>query len=281
MKQKHSTIHRVCRGDARRLNFIERESIHLVLCSPPYFNIKDYSDSNDQLGNTVDYEDFLAQLKRVWTECHRVLIPGGRAVIVVGDICVARKSAEKRHYVLPLHSSIQVSAMHSGFDCLTPIIWRKSTNASYEGRNSARVYGKPWQPNAIVKNGIEYILVLRKPGPYRSPSAQQREDSMLSRDDYYEYFQPIWNIPGASNPKHPAVFPEQIATRLVRMYSFVDDYVLDPFGGSGTTSLACLKTGRNSIYVDVNPDYCRMSLERLTTCKGKDSLSARIYVKGF
>jgi modification methylase len=146
-----------------------------------------------------------------------------------------------------------------GFDNLNPIIWHKIANASYEVENGSKFLGKPYEPNAIVKNDMEFILMQRKPGGYRKPTNAQREASRIDKEDFDRWFQQIWNITGASTKQHPAPFPLELATRLVRMFSFTGDTVLDPFCGSGTTMIAALRSGRNSIGVEIDPEYCRMA----------------------
>jgi len=254
--------HRLVNGDARDLSFIADESVHLVLTSPPYWNLKRYNENPDQMGHIDDYETFLGELKKVWEHVFRVLVPGGRLVCVVGDVCVSRRRFG-RHLVFPLHSDICVMCRHIGFDNLNPIIWHKIANASYEIPNGSKFLGKPYEPNAIIKNDMEFILMQRKPGGYRKPTDGQRRRSMIDKKDFDRWFQQIWNIPGASTKKHPAPFPLELATRLVRMFSFVGDTVLDPFCGSGTTMVAALKNNRNSIGVEIDPEYCQMAARYL------------------
>jgi site-specific DNA-methyltransferase (adenine-specific) len=236
--------------------------VHLVVTSPPYWNLKRYNENPDQLGHIQDYEAFLSELEKVWRHVHRILVPGGRLVCVVGDVCVARRDFG-RHLVFPLHADICVICRHLGFDNLNPIIWHKIANASYEVANGSKFLGKPYEPNAIIKNDIEFILMQRKPGGYRKPTETQRDASRISKSDFNRWFQQIWNIPGASTKHHPAPFPLELATRLVRMFSFTGDTVLDPFGGSGTTMVAALRAGRNSIGVEIEPEYCRMAARYL------------------
>ncbi len=257
-----STVHRLINGDARDLSFLDAESVHLVVTSPPYWNLKRYNENPDQMGHIQDYETFLNELEKVWRHVFRVLVPGGRLVCVVGDVCVARRRFG-RHLVFPLHAGICVICRQIGFDNLNPIIWHKIANASYEVANGSKFLGKPYEPNAIIKNDIEFILMQRKPGGYRKPSAEQRDASRISKDDFDLWFQQIWNMPGASTKQHPAPFPLELANRLVRMFSFVGDTVLDPFCGSGTTVIAALRAGRNSIGIEIDPEYCRMAARYL------------------
>ncbi len=261
-KIMQTTFHRLINGDARDLSFLEDMSVHLVVTSPPYWNLKRYNENPDQMGHIQDYETFLMEIEKVWRDVYRVLVPGGRLVCVVGDVCVARRNFG-RHLVFPLHADICVICRRIGFDNLNPIIWHKIANASYEIPNGSKFLGKPYEPNAIIKNDIEFILMQRKPGGYRKPSELQRKTSMISKDEFDRWFQQIWNIPGASTKQHPAPFPLELAIRLVRMFSFTGDTVLDPFCGTGTTMIAALKTGRNSIGVEIEPEYCRIAARYL------------------
>jgi site-specific DNA-methyltransferase (adenine-specific) len=150
-----------------------------------------------------------------------------------------------------------------GFDNLNPIIWHKISNASYEVANGSKFLGKPYEPNAIIKNDIEFILMQRKPGAYRKPTSEQRRLSMIKKQNFDEWFQQIWRITGASTREHPAPFPLELATRIVQMFSFAGDTVLDPFCGTGTTMAAAMQNQRNSIGVEIDDEYCRMAAKEL------------------
>lgn len=262
MISTNETYHKLIHGDSRDLSFLPDESVHLVVTSPPYWNLKRYNENSDQLGHIDDYETFLKELKKVWKGVFRVLVPGGRLVCVVGDVCVSRRKYG-RHLVFPLHADISVICRKIGFDNLNPIIWHKITNANFEVSNGTKFLGKPYEPNAIIKNDMEYILMQRKPGGYRQPSAEQRKQSKIGKSDFSDWFKQIWNITGASTKNHPAPFPLKLVTRLVRMFSFYNDTVLDPFCGSGTTMIAALRNGRNSIGIDIDKEYCRMTARYL------------------
>jgi len=258
------TRHEIRRADARELDFLTPESVHLVLTSPPYWTLKRYNESEGQLGSVSDYDAFLQELDKVWEHCFRALVPGGRLVCVVGDVCLSRRRNNGRHTVVPLHASIQEHCREMGFDNLAPIIWHKIANASLEASgNGAGFLGKPYEPNAVIKNDIEFILMERKPGGYRSPEFVQRAFSVIPDKLHKAWFRQIWpDVPGASTLKHPAPFPLELATRLIRMFSFVGDTVLDPFLGSGTTALAAWQTGRNSIGVEVDQAYMESAVGR-------------------
>ncbi|MDQ7858158.1 MAG: site-specific DNA-methyltransferase [Armatimonadota bacterium] len=255
------------------MDWIPDGSIHLVVTSPPYWTLKKYRDHPGQLGDLQDYAQFLAELDRVWRHCYRVLVAGGRLVCVIGDVCIARRRNNGRHLVVPLHADIAIRARALGFDYLTPILWHKIANASYEVANGSSFLGKPFEPNAIIKNDIEYILMLRKPGGYRKPTPEQRKASRLPKEEHAKFFRSIWtDVPGASTRDHPAPFPVELAQRLVRMFSFVGDTVLDPFSGTGSTTLAAIAAGRNSISNEIDPHYLDLSKRRIESALRQTSL---------
>jgi site-specific DNA-methyltransferase (adenine-specific) len=151
------TTHHLVLGDARDVSFIPSASVHLVVTSPPYWTLKRYNDGPAQLGHVKDYEAFLEELSKVWREMHRILVPGGRMVCVVGDVCLSRRDFG-RHVVMPLHSDIAVSCRRIGFDNLNPIIWHKISNANYEVSNGSKFLGKPYEPNSIIKRSPGAIV---------------------------------------------------------------------------------------------------------------------------
>ncbi len=269
--QSIRTRHEFYNSDSRDLTFIPDRSVHLVVTSPPYWNLKPYEESNGQLGVIDDYDEFVEQLDRVFRECYRVLVPGGRAVIVIGDVLVPRK-VFGRHLVFPLHGTVQENSRKAGFDNLAPIIWNKIGNVQTEAGGSANFLGKPFEPNAIIKNDIEYILFQRKPGDYRHVTPDQRLTSLIPQPEYAEWFNQIWTLPGESTRSHPAPYPLELAERLVRMFSFTQDTVLDPFSGSGTTAVAAAKWGRNSVNVDIEKDYVEKAKRRLLSVATQPNL---------
>jgi site-specific DNA-methyltransferase (adenine-specific) len=262
----HRTTHRIHLGDARDLSWIPSASVHLVVTSPPYWTLKEYAPGNDdQMGHFPDYEHFLAELDRVWRECSRVLVGGGRICCVVGDVCIPRKKGG-RHYIVPLHADIQVRARKLGLDCLQPILWHKISNGATEATgNGAGFYGKPYQPGGIIKNDIEYILFLRKGGEYRSAPAIQKALSMLTKEEMKTWQRSIWtDLRGASTLRgHPAPYPVEVAERLIKMFSFAGDTVLDPFAGTGSTTEAAMMSGRNSIANEIEPAYVDLARQRI------------------
>jgi site-specific DNA-methyltransferase (adenine-specific) len=260
-----ATEHIFHRGDARELDWIADESIHVVITSPPYWTLKKYNDHPQQMGDIADYDAFMDELDHVWRHCFRTLVSGGRVICVVGDVCIARRRNGGRHMVMPLHADISVRCRRIGFDYLTPILWHKIANASYEvEKGSSSFLGKPYEPNAIIKNDIEYILMLRKPGGYRAPTDDQRARSKMTKQEHAKWFRAIWtDVPGNSTREHPAPYPVELAYRLVRMFSFIGDTVLDPFAGTFSTTLAALKSGRNSIANEIDPKYFDLGLQRV------------------
>jgi len=274
------TSNRLCLADSREMTFLPPKSVHLVVTSPPYWTLKEYNESDGQLGMVSDYEDFLLELDKVWEHCYRSLVPGGRLICVVGDVCLSRRNNKGRHTVVPLHASIQTHCRSIGFDNLAPIIWHKISNASYEVEGGSAFLGKPYEPNAVIKNDIEYILMLRKPGGYRSPSVEARILSVISEENHQKWFQQIWTgLTGASTKNHPAPYPVELAERLVRMFSFVGDTVLDPFMGSGSTNIAAASCGRNSVGVEIDSEYFEMAHSRLR--QETAGLFRSVYISSF
>jgi DNA modification methylase len=261
--------HELHQADSRDLSMVGDENVHLAVTSPPYFNLKDYGDASDgQLGEVNEYEEFNELVDTVWEEVYRKLVPGGRLCVVVGDVLRSR-SDHGRHRVLPLHATIQEHVTDIGFDNLAPIIWYKIGNASLEAGGNARFLGKPYEPGAVIKNDIEYILLFRKPGGYRSPLVEEKVLSAIEAGDHQKFFRQLWDdITGEKQGDHPAPYPVKLADRLIRMFSFVGDTVLDPFAGTGTTGVAASRIGRNSINVELEPEYVDIAEDRLKKERG-------------
>nr|EDZ39051.1 MAG: DNA methyltransferase [Leptospirillum sp. Group II '5-way CG'] len=259
------TRHDLFHSDARLLDSFVPNSVHLVLTSPPYWTLKKYREHSKQLGAITDYRDFLNELDKVWRACYQVLVPGGRLVCVVGDVCLSRRKNGGEHTVVPLHASIQERCRAIGYANLSPIVWNKIANAKYEAEgNGGGFLGKPYEPNSVIKNDIEFILMQRKMGGYRSPSVATRILSVIPANRHKDWFQQIWmGVTGASTRHHPAPFPIELAERLIRMFSFVGDTVLDPFMGTGTTNVAAGLWGRNSIGIEVDQEYFLFGTQRI------------------
>lgn len=278
--QSIPTAHFLHRGDAREMHDLKPESVHLVLTSPPYWTLKEYRQSDAQLGHIEDYDQFLEELDKIWKHCFRALVPGGRLICVVGDVCLSRRENGGRHTVVPLHASIQERCRNLGFDNLAPIIWHKISNAAYEVDGGSGFLGKPYEPNAVIKNDIEFILMERKPGGYRAPDIPTKILSLISSENHKKWFQQIWTgVTGASTRHHPAPYPLELAERLVRMFSFVGDTVLDPFLGTGTTTVAAAKWGRNSSGYEVDGHYFNLARKRIIEETSSLFSAAEIRVK--
>ena len=276
--------HELHLGDARDLSIVDDESVELVVTSPPYFDIKDYENGTggeDQLGDIEDYEQFNEEIDKVWKQCYEKLVSGGRMCIVVGDILRSRSDYD-RHRVLPLHATIQEHCTNVGFDNLAPILWYKIGNASLEAGGNARFLGKPYEPGAVIKNDIEYILLFRKPGSYRSPSTAERILSLIEADRHQKMFRQLWDdIKGQPQTDHPAPFPAELAERLIRMFSFVGDTVLDPFAGSGSTAVGASRCGRNSVSVELEEEYFEVAKKRIEKERGTLNNFENLSVKAF
>ncbi len=270
------TTHRMWLGDARTaMSDLKPGSVHLVVTSPPYFDLKKYPEREAQLGGMHDYERFVKELGQVWTECYRLLVNGGRLIVVVGDVCRSRK-AFGAHKVIPLHAAIMESCRNIGFDNLATVIWHKISNAAFEVENGSAFLGKPYEPNAVLKNDVEFILMQRKPGGYRQPTEAMRVLSLIPEKSHRKWFQQVVTVRGASTRSHPAPYPVELVEPLIRMFSFVGDTVLDPFSGTATTSLAAAQCGRHSIAFEVEPAYHRLGVQRLKDAFREHSLPATV-----
>ena len=244
--------HKIIIADSRSMFETADESVHLVITSPPYWQLKDYA-STDQIGFNDTYEDYINNLNLVWKECHRVLHGGCRLCINIGDQ-FARAVYYGRYKVIPIRTEIIKFCETIGFDYMGAIIWQKVTTCNTTG--GATIMGSyPYPRNGIIKIDYEFILLFKKPGALPTVGRSQREQSILSIEEWNEYFAGHWNFPGEKQDKHLAMFPEELPKRLIKMFSFVGETVLDPFLGSGTTSLAAKRLHRNSIGYEINDDF--------------------------
>lgn len=246
------TSHKVIFGDARSMSLIADKSLHLVITSPPYWQLKDYG-SVEQIGFDDSYEDYINNLNLVWKECHRVLYDGCRLCINIGDQ-FARSVYYGRYKVIPIRTEITRFCETMGFDFMGSIIWQKVTTCNTTG--GATVMGSyPFPRNGIIKIDYEFILLFKKHGSAPKVSPTVKKISKLTGEEWNLYFNGHWNFPGEKQDKHLAMFPVELPHRLIKMFSFVDETVLDPFLGSGSTSLAAIKLGRNSIGYEINKDF--------------------------
>jgi site-specific DNA-methyltransferase (adenine-specific) len=254
------TRHLIVHGDCRSLRRLADESVHLIVTSPPYWQLKDYG-SGEQIGFDSDYETYVDHLNLAWRECFRVLHPGCRLCVNVGDQ-FARAAHYGRYKVIPIHAEIIRFCETAGFDFMGQIIWRKTTTSNPSGGGS--VMGSfPHPRNGVVRLDFEYILLFKKLGEGPSPGPAQKKAAELTAGEWNAYFSGHWQFPGARQTGHLARFPEELPRRLIRMFSFPGETVLDPFAGSGTTARAARALGRNSVSYEINPEYVRMISEGL------------------
>lgn len=248
MKTNHTIIH----GDSRQMVELKDKSIHLALTSPPYWQLKDYGTEN-QIGYNEDYESYINNLNLVWKECYRVLDNGCRLCVNIGDQ-FARSVYYGRYKVIPIRTEIIKFCESIGFDYMGAIIWQKHTTTNTTG--GASIMGSfPYPRNGIVSIDYEFILLFKKLGTPKSRDKETKENSKLTKEEWKEYFAGHWHFGGARQDSHLAVFPEELPKRLIKMFAFVGDTVLDPFLGSGTTSLAAKNLFRNSVGYEINPDF--------------------------
>jgi DNA modification methylase len=259
------TSHKVIIGDARAMREIDDSSVHLVVTSPPYWQLKDYGNPA-QIGFNHTYEDYINNLNLVWKECYRVTDKGCRLCVNVGDQ-FARSVYYGRYKIIPIRTEIIRFCETIGFDYMGAVIWRKVTTCNTTG--GAAVMGSyPYPRNGILKLDYEFILIFKKPGLSKPVSAEQKAKSRLTAQEWNEYFSGHWNFPGERQDKHLAMFPEELPKRLVKMFTFVGDLVLDPFLGSGTTTLAAMKTERNSIGYEINDEFLDTIKEKIGYRRG-------------
>lgn len=246
------TNHKIITGDSRCMTEVPGESIHLVVTSPPYWQLKDYGNGQ-QIGFDDSYETYINNLNLVWSECYRVLAKGCRLCVNIGDQ-FARSVYYGRYKVIPIRTEIIKFCETVGFDYMGAIIWQKVTTCNTTG--GATIMGSfPFPRNGILKLDYEFILIFKKHGTAPKVSKDTKEQSRLTTEEWNQFFTGHWNIPGERQDKHLAVFPEEIPRRLIKMFTFVGDTVLDPFLGSGTTALAARNLERNSVGYEINPDF--------------------------
>ena len=254
------TTHTIINGDSRQMSELKDKSVHLIVTSPPYWQLKDYGTEN-QIGFHDDYETYINHLNLTWKECFRVLHDGCRLCINIGDQ-FARSIYYGRYKIIPIHTEIIKFCEIIGFDFMGSIIWQKATTMNTSG--GASIMGSfPHPRNGIVKLDFEYILLFKKPGTAPKPTLAQKENSVMTNEEWNTYFNGHWYFSGAKQDKHLAMFPEELPNRLIKMFSFPNETVLDPFMGSGTTSLVAKKLDRNSVGYEINPDFVPIIKERI------------------
>lgn len=265
---KHKSHHRVIIGDARVMPEIADRSVELVVTSPPYWQLKDYG-SRKQIGFDDTYEEYINNLNLVWGECARILRDGCRLCVNIGDQ-FARSVYYGRYKIMPIRTEIIRFCETIGFDYMGAIIWQKVTTCHTTG--GATIMGSfPHPRNGILKLDYEFILVFKKPGLPPKVGKSIKEQSALSIEEWNRYFAGHWNFPGLKQEKHLAMFPEELPRRLIKMFCFVGETVVDPFLGSGTTSLAAKNLRRNSIGYEINPDFIELIKEKICSCSANEA----------
>lgn len=247
-----NTKHTLVTGDSRNLSLIPDKSVHLIITSPPYWQLKDYGNDN-QIGFHDSYEGYINNLNMVWSECNRILHDGCRLCINIGDQ-FARSVYYGRYKVIPIRTEIIRFCETLGMDYMGAIIWQKQTTMNTTG-GGAVMGSFPYPRNGILKIDYEFILIFKKQGKAPVPSLEQKKLSEMTKEEWNTYFASHWTFGGAKQDGHIAVFPEELPHRLIKMFSFAGETVFDPFMGSGTTALAARNLQRNSIGYEINPDF--------------------------
>ena len=254
------TNHKIVFGDSRKLNEIADKSVQLIITSPPYWQLKDYG-SDDQIGFNNSYEEYINNLNLVWKECNRVLSDGCRLCINIGDQ-FARSVYYGRYKVIPIRTEIIRFCESLGMDYMGAIIWQKATTMNTSG-GGAIMGSFPYPRNGILKMDYEFILIFKKLGNAPKPTIEQKEKSVITKEEWNQYFSSHWNFNGVKQLEHIAMFPEELPKRLIKMFSFVGETVFDPFMGSGTTALAAMHLDRNSVGYELNKDFIPVIKEKL------------------
>ncbi len=243
---------RIINGDSREMRELSDSSVDLIVTSPPYWNIKDYG-VKEQIGYNQTLNEYFDDLHKVFSECYRVLKPGRRICINIGDQ-FARATVHGRYKIIPLHAEVIIRCEQIGFDYMGSIIWQKKTTMNPTG--GATVMGSyPYPPNGMIEIDYEFILIFKKSGKPEKVPKEIKEKSKLTKEEWKEYFSGHWKIPGVRQHEHQAMFPEEIPRRLIKIYSYINDVVLDPFLGSGTTAKVALELQRNVIGYEINPTF--------------------------
>ena len=235
-------------------------SVHLAITSPPYWQLKDYGTDN-QIGFHDSYENYINNLNLVWKECYRTLHNGCRLCVNIGDQ-FARAVYYGRYKVIPIREEIIKFCENIGFDYMGAIIWQKVTTSNTTG-GGVQMGSYPYPRNGILKLDYEFILVFKKLGNAPKPTHEQKDLSKMTAEEWNTYFAGHWNFAGARQNNHIAMFPEELPKRLIKMFSFIGETVLDPFVGSGTTALAAKNLGRNSVGYEINPEFIPFIKEKL------------------
>lgn len=268
------TRHELYALDCRYMHPTQDASVQLIITSPPYWQLKDY-DHTDQIGFNQSYETYINNLNLVWQECYRVLEPGCRLCINIGDQ-FARAESYGRYKVIPIRTEIIRFCETLGFDYMGAIIWQKKTTLNTSG--GASIMGSyPFPRNGILELDYEFILLFKKPGTHKRVDREVKAASKMEKEEWKTYFSGHWHFAGERQKGHIAMFPEELPKRLIKMFSFIGETVLDPFMGSGTTALAAHKLQRNSIGYEINPQFIKIAQEKLRSKEGVPALDLTLY----
>ena len=254
------TNHKIYFGDSRKLNKIPDKSVQLIITSPPYWQLKDYG-TIDQIGFNDSYEEYINNLNLVWMECDRVLSDGCRLCINIGDQ-FSRSVYYGRYKVVPIRTEIIRFCEALKMDYMGAIIWQKATTMNTSG-GGAVMGSFPYPRNGILKIDYEFILIFKKLGKSPKPTLEQKQNSIMTKEEWNQYFSSHWNFSGVKQSEHIAMFPEELPKRLIKMFSFSGETIFDPFLGSGTTSLAAKNLDRNSIGYEINKEFESVIKEKL------------------
>jgi modification methylase len=255
------THHKIINGDSRKMKLIDDKSVHLAITSPPYWQLKDYG-SEDQIGFHHSYEEYINNLNLVWKECYRILHDGCRLCINIGDQ-FARAVYYGRYKVIPIREEIIKFCENIGFDYMGAIIWQKVTTSNTTG-GGIQMGSYPYPRNGILKLDYEFILIFKKLGEAPKPTKENKELSKMTAEEWNTFFAGHWNFSGARQDNHIAMFPEELPKRLIKMFSFIGETILDPFAGSGTTNLAAKNLDRNSVGYEINQEFIPVIKQKLS-----------------
>lgn len=246
------------------MNQLEVNSVQLVVTSPPYYAYKDYGDHPANIENLDSYPEYIAYFDRWFKRLYSVVDEDGRVCIIIDDKHTNLKT-EGVNKNRGTHARLIMLAEKHGFVYKDLVIWAKVRVGHASGGSDKMLGSYPYPPNIPLVNWFEYILVFRKDGKARAGrvSEEQKKLSKLTQKEFKWASESIWKIPPEINSKHPCPFPEEVARRLIKLFSFHGETVLDPFVGSGTTAFVCKQLGRNFIGFELNPDFCQLSSNML------------------
>jgi len=258
MCNNENTTHKVFIGDSESvLKEIPDNFFQLMVTSPPYWNVRDYGHK-DQIGLNDSLEKYLNRMNKVWEQVVRTLLPDGKIALNIGNIYYSEPDEKRRTTAnLSLLTWNQLNDIEQ-LRFMGTIYWQKTTS-----RDGSVLFGSyPYPANFMISNAVEPIHVFRKFGK-RKVSKKIKEKSKVSLDEFRKFRDAIWNDINGVEDKHCAAFPFEIPARLIKMFSYVGDWILDPFLGSGTTMKAARDLGRNSVGIELNPKYLEIIEEKV------------------